>query len=450
MHAPTAVQVHLPAKLKPLFIGPADVRGSYGGRGSAKTRSFAKMCAVRGYMYGNQGISGIILCARQYMNSLDDSSLEEVKRAIEDEPFLAEYYEVGEKFIRSHDGRIEFAFAGLDRSINSVKSKGRILLCWVDEAEPVTKSAWSILIPTLREEGSDWNAELWVTWNPRDKKAAVEERFRHSTDPLIRMVQMNWRDNAKFPAKLERERQRDLKERPDQYDHIWEGAYVTVIEGAYFAADLTRARAEGRVGRVAADPLMTLRLICDIGGTGARADAFAIWVEQFVGREIRCLDYYEAVGQPIGAHLNWMRKRGYTPSRAQIVLPHDGETNDRIYDVSYESAFRAAGYDVLVIPNQGRGAAKQRIEAARRWFPSIWFNAPEGADHETTPTCAAGLEALGWYHEKRDEERGIGLGPDHDWSSHGSDAFGLGCVSVEKVMQSQVRPAALRYEAVPA
>jgi phage terminase large subunit len=443
-----AVQVKLPRKLRPLFIGRADVRGSYGGRGSAKTRSFAKMAAVWGYRYGLQGISGIILCARQYMNSLDDSSLEEVKRAIEDEPFLANYYEVGEKFIRSRDGHVEFSFAGLDRSINSVKSKGRILLCWVDEAEPVTAEAWSTLIPTLREEGSDWNAELWVTWNPKRKRSACESRFRFANDPLIRIVEMNWRDNPRFPEKLERERQRDLKERPDQYEHIWEGKYVTVVEGAYFAASLTVARAEKRIGRVSADPLLTLRLFCDIGGTGARADAFAIWVEQFVGKEIRALDYYEAVGQPIGTHLDWMRRRGYVTGRAQVVLPHDGETNDRVFDVSYESAFRAAGYDVLVIPNQGRGAAKQRIEAGRRWFPSIWFNAPEGADWETTPTCAAGIDALGWYHEKRDEERGIGLGPDHDWSSHGADAFGLGAVCADRFQNETVRRPAVSYEQV--
>ena len=80
-------RIGLPTKLIPVFAGDADVRGAYGGRGSAKTRSFAKMAAVRGYMFGMAGVRGIILCARQYMNSLDDSSLEEVKRAIEDEPF---------------------------------------------------------------------------------------------------------------------------------------------------------------------------------------------------------------------------------------------------------------------------------------------------------------------------------------------------------------------------
>lgn len=128
------VRVEIPDKLIPIFEGEADVRGAKGGRGSAKTRSFAKMAAVKGYIFGNAGISGIILCARQFMNSLEDSSLEEVKRAIEDEPWLLAYYEIGDKYIKSRDGRISFAFAGLDRNIASIKSKGRLLLCWVDEA----------------------------------------------------------------------------------------------------------------------------------------------------------------------------------------------------------------------------------------------------------------------------------------------------------------------------
>jgi len=57
-----------------------------------------------------------------------------------------------------------------------------------------------------------------------------------------------------------------------------------------------------------------------------------------------------------------------------------------------------------------------RVQAARRLFPRMWF--------DETKT-QAGRESLGWYHEKRDEERNIGLGPDHDWASHDADAFGL-------------------------
>jgi phage terminase large subunit len=55
-------------------------------------------------------------------------------------------------------------------------------------------------------------------------------------------------------------------------------------------------------------------------------------------------------------------------------------------------------------------------------FPSIWFN---------QATCQPGLDALGWYHEKRDEARNIGLGVEHDWASHGADAFGLMCIDYE-------------------
>lgn len=372
------------------------------------------MAAVRGYMYGMQGVSGILLCARQFMNSLADSSLEEIKRAIEDEPFLAAYYEIGDTYIRSKDRRISFAFAGLDRNIGSIKSKGRILLCWVDEAEPVPDDSWSILIPTLREEGSDWNAELWVTWNPSRKTAPVETRFRQSSDVLVKVVELNWRDNPKFPAKLERERQRDMKDRPDQYDHIWEGAYKTALTGAYYAEALLKAKRDGRIGRLAADPLMTLRCWWDIGGTGAKADACAIWVGQFIGHEVRALDYYERRGQPLASHIEWLRDSGY--GKAFCVLPHDGAANDKVYQVSYESALRAAGFEVRVIPNMGAGAASRRIEAARRLFPSIWFNEDK---------TAGGRDALGWYHAKQDENRGIDLGPEHDWASHGSDAFGL-------------------------
>ncbi len=418
----TTARVELPEKLIPIFDGPADVRGARGGRGSAKTRSFAKMAAVRGMVYGSMGLSGQLLCARQFMNSLEDSSLEEVKRAIEDEQFLMDYYEIGDKFVRSRDGAIWFSFAGLDRNIASIKSKGRILLCWVDEAEPVTDDAFVTLIPTLREEGEDWNAELWVTWNRKRKNAAVEKRFAQSTDPLIKIVELNWQDNPKFPAKLERERLRDLEERPDQYPHIWDGDYASSIEGAYFAKSLIKCKGDGRIGRVGPDPLMTLRLYIDIGGTGAKADNFVIWVAQFISREIRILDHYEVQGQPIDAHLAWMRSRGYDTDRAQIWLPHDGDTQDKVFDVSYKSAFEGAGYVTTVIPNQGKGAAMMRVEAARRLFPLMWFN-------ETT--TEPGRQALGWYHEKRDQVRDIGLGPEHDWASHSADAFGLMCVAYE-------------------
>ena len=426
------LEVQIPEKLVWVFEGNSRYRGAYGGRGSAKTRSFATMAAIRGGILAAAGKRGIILCGREYMNSLDESSMAEVKEAILSNPWLEQQYDVGEKVIRTKDKRIEFKFAGLRQNIDSIKSKARIHILWVDEAEPVSEEAWRKIVPTVREQDS----EIWVTWNPERKTSATHQRFRVTPPDNARIVALNWRDNPWFPEVLEMERREDFAKRPEQYGHVWEGEFATVHDGAYFAHLLTQARAEGRVSHVAADPLLEQRAYWDIGGTGQRADARAIWIVQFVGKEIRVIDYRETVGQPLSADVTWMRENGY--GKIHCVLPHDGETNDRVHDVSYESFLRTAGHGVTVIPNQGRGAANKRIEAVRRILPACWF------DLKTE----AGLDALGWYHEKRDDERNIGLGPHHDWSSHGADAFGLMAVAYEAHSAPRATPIPFKRRAV--
>lgn len=432
----TAVQVRMPEKLLPVFEGEADVRGAKGGRGSAKTRSFATMTAVKGLVFARAGIGGILLMARQFMNSLADSSFAEIKAAIEETPWLAPYYDIGEKYIRTKCGKVAYAFTGLDRNIDSIKSKARILLCWIDEAEPVTEEAWTKLIPTLRTEGDDFNAELWLTWNPESKRSATNKRFGKPTDSRVKIVEINWRDNPWFPKILERQRQRDLKERPDQYDHIWEGAFKGITEGAYYAPHLIQAKAEGRIREIYRDPLMEIRAFFDIGGTGKRADAVAIWIVQFIGERIHVLDYYEAQGQEWSAHVTWLRKRGY--ANCHCVLPHDGTTNDTIFDVNPEGYLKKAGFSVTVIKNQGPGAAMQRVDATRGIFHRISFsNALKLDDHgKEVDATEAGREALESYCEKRDPKRpGVGLGPDHNWASHGADAFGIIGITYEEPRQ---------------
>jgi phage terminase large subunit len=49
------------------------------------------------------------------------------------------------------------------------------------------------------------------------------------------------------------------------------------------------------------------------------------------------------------------------------------------------------------------------------FFPRCWFN---------EKTTEAGRDALGYYHQRRDENRNVGLGPEKDWSSHCADSFG--------------------------
>ena len=125
-------------------------------------------------------------------------------------------------------------------------------------------------------------------------------------------------------------------------------------------------------------------------------------------------------------HVNWLRSNGY--AQAILYLPHDGVAANNVTGKRYEDHLREAGFDVTVVKNQGKGAAMMRIEAARRLFPQIWF------DQALTE---AGRDALGFYHEKRDEARGVGLGPNHDWSSHAADAFGLMCVAYEEPRTQQ-------------
>lgn len=395
--------------------------GIWGGRGSGKSHNLADNliddCMSEP---GNTGEGMRSVCIREVQKDLAQSSKLLIETKLRSYGLNeADGFKVFRDVIQTPgDGLM--IFKGMnDYTADSIKSLEGFKRAWWEEAQSATAHSLNLLRPTMRAAGS----ALWFSWNPRRKTDAVDVMLRGPempTDALV--IQANWKDNPWFTKELEQERLDCLRMQPEQYAHIWDGDYVTIIEGAYYAKALTQAKLDGRIGRVGADPLMTLRVFCDIGGTGAKADAFTMWVAQFIGLEIRVLDYYEAVGQPLATHLAWLRSKGYTPDRAQIWLPHDGETHDKVHDVSYESAMSAAGYSVTVIPNQGKGAAMARVQEARRLFPAMWFN---------EASTEAGRAALGWYHEKKDEARGIGLGPEHDWASHGADAFGLMAVAHE-------------------
>jgi phage terminase large subunit len=409
-----SLEIQTARVFRPL-LEPARYKAAYGGRGSGKSHFFADLLIEDSL--AEKGTRCV--CIREVQKSLKESA----KRLIEDklgEHGLGEVdgFKVFREVVQTPgDGLI--TFQGMqDHTAESIKSLEGFKRAWCEEAQSLSARSLSLLRPTIRADGS----QLWFSWNPRRKTDPVDVMLRGGELPTgAAVVRANWSDNPWFPSVLEQERQDCLRDSPDQYDHIWEGGYASVIAGAYYAHSIQVARQQGRIGRVAADPLMTYRAIFDIGGTGAKADAVAVWVCQYIGREIRCLDYYEAVGQPLATHVQWLRSKGY--SNALVILPHDGSTNDKVYDVSYQSALTAAGFEVQVVQNQGKGAASLRIEAGRRLFPRIWFN---------EATTMGGIEALGWYHERKDETRNIGLGPEHDWSSHGADAFGLMCVVYEE------------------
>lgn len=217
------------------------------GEGSGKTRSFALMTAIKGYIFAELGVSGTILCAREFMNTLSDSSMEEIKQAIRAIPFLNDYYDMGENYIRTKNKNVSYSFCGLRHNLDSIKSKARILLCWVDESETVSEVALRKLLPTVREEitlpdGTVYNSELWFTWNPERRDSPTSVRFRHNeirdskTGELIGMgAEMNYSDNPWFPEVLDIERRRDQANQDDAtYRWIWEGAYLEMSESQIF------------------------------------------------------------------------------------------------------------------------------------------------------------------------------------------------------------------------
>lgn len=237
----TTARLEVPPKLIPVFTGDYRYRGAYGGRGSAKTRTFAKMTAVRAMMFAQAGISGSILCGREFMNSLEDSSMEEIKQAIRETPWLDAFFDIGEKFIRTKDRRVSYVFCGLRHNLDSIKSKARILIAWIDEAESVSEMAWSKLLPTVRAE----NSEVWITWNPEDEESPTNQRFRIQHPENACIVEMNYSDNPWFPDVLEQERLNDYNRLDGStYAWVWEGAYrknslAQIFAGKYEVKEFT-------------------------------------------------------------------------------------------------------------------------------------------------------------------------------------------------------------------
>jgi phage terminase large subunit len=365
--------------------------------------------------YRNPGTRSI--CIREVQKTLAESSKQIVESKISTLG-LGSHFRVTREHIETPGGGV-ILFQGMqNHTAESIKSLEGCRIAWVDEAQTLSERSLSLLRPTIRVD----NSEIWFSWNPRRKTDAVDKFLRELKPESSIVVECNWRDNPWWNATLEAERLLEFKLYPERYQHIYEGAYATAFEGAYFAKLLSEAKSDGRITKVAIDPLLPIYAFADIGGSGASADAFVFWIVQFVGQAVNVLNYHESIGQVLAFHVAWLRTSGY--ERAIIRLPHDGVNENNVTGKQYADHFRDAGFDVPPpVPNQGRGAAAMRIEAVRRIFSKCWFN---------EATTEAGRDALGYYHEKKDDQRNIGLGPEHDWSSHAADGFGLMAVCYEE------------------
>lgn len=217
------MKIEIPAKLVPVFSGPARYRGSYGGRGSAKTKTFIKM----GLIFGMEKPLKILGC-RELQTSIQDSIHAEVCAAIDSEPELSQFYKYGRNYVHGVNGT-NWIYRGLAKNRQSLRSLADVDIAIVEEAEYISELSWNTLTPTIRKPGS----EIWPIWNPERTDSATKKRFIdfYKENPEFageaKIVEMNFRDNPWFPDELEAERIRDQRRDPDRYLHTWEGQCMT-------------------------------------------------------------------------------------------------------------------------------------------------------------------------------------------------------------------------------
>lgn len=219
------LDIQTPRAFVPL-LAPARYKGAWGGRGSGKSHFFAEALVEKCVLEPGTRF----VCIREIQKSLEQS----VKRLIEDK---IEALGLGRKF-RVLDKEIQtpgdgiIIFQGMqNHTAESIKSLEGYAGAWVEEAQSLSARSLRLLRPTIRLP----NSELWFSWNADSPDDPVDQLLR-GPDRIqdAAVVRVNWRDNPWFPDVLEEERRLDLARDKDEYDHVWEGGYVTISDAIIF------------------------------------------------------------------------------------------------------------------------------------------------------------------------------------------------------------------------
>jgi phage terminase large subunit len=386
--------IEFPQALEWIFQ-PARYKIAYGGRGSGKSWGFARALLVQGAAKPLQ-----ILCAREIQKSVADSVHRLLSQQIE-AMGLGDFYTVQNNNIRGRNGT-EFTFAGLRHNINSLKSVEGCDVCWVEEAQTVSKASWQTLIPTIRKPGS----EIWVSFNPELDTDETFQRFVRDPPPGAVVRRVNYSDNPWFPQVLRAELEQLRDKDHDAYLWIWEGHTKQVLDGAIYAQEIRAATAENRFTRVPYDGAKPVATFWDLG----RADMTSIWFAQQIGFEYRLIDFYQNRGHALGHYLKVLQERPYV--YGTCWLPHDAKHELLASDRTIEQQIKDTGREVRIVPNL---RVAEGINALRTIFPRCWFDADR---------CADGLNALRRYRYAVNAETGQwSREPLHDDASHASDAL---------------------------
>lgn len=223
----TEQEIAFAPKFQALFK-PYRYKSFRGGRGSGKSMSIARALIIKSYQEKLR-----ILCCREIQNTIRDS----VHKLIADQieiMGLSPWFDVTQSAIRGLNGS-EFIFKGLRFDPQGIKSTEGVDLCWIEEAQTVSENSWSILIPTIRKEGS----EIWLTWNPLEENSPTYQRFIENPPPDCISVEVNYYDNPYFPDVLRQEmewlKQKDFA----AYEHVWLGKPLTITDAVIFKGHYT-------------------------------------------------------------------------------------------------------------------------------------------------------------------------------------------------------------------
>lgn len=388
------LEVRLPKKLEPI-AQPARYKILYGGRGSAKSWSVARLLLIKG---AEQRLR--ILCTREIQRTISESVHQLLRDQI-DALGLDAFYDVYETTIEGKNGT-QFLFAGLrQQDVAKIKSFEGVDIVWCEEAQVISKRSWDILIPTIRKPGS----EIWVTFNPELDTDETYKRFvaRPPEDAIV--LKLTYADNEWFPEVLERERLALQARDPEAYDNVWEGNCRSAVEGAIFAKEIRAAIEERRIRPVPYDPLLKTHAIWDLGWN----DAMTIIMAQRSSSELRVIDYLEDSHRTYDSYVAELRSKPYRWGKD--FLPHDGKAKNAQTGMSPIEVLKRLGRDVVEVPNIG---LEEGIKAARQIFGRVFF---DEAKAERLVHC---LKRYRRAINQTTQEPGAPL---HDEYSHGADAF---------------------------
>lgn len=220
---PTSYNINLPVKFQDLFK-PARYKIYYGGRGGAKSESFAMALVVM-----SMNKRHLVLCTRMYQNSILDSCYKVIVEMIH-RIGVQDYFDIQKTQIICKVTGSLFIFKGLYNNIQEIKSLYGVTIMWAEEAVSITEEAWLTLDPTIRAN----NSEIWVSYNPDEERAPTHVRFVLNPQPDSIVVKVNWRDNPFFPPALEKIRRHMQETDPDNYQWVWEGECRQLTDASVF------------------------------------------------------------------------------------------------------------------------------------------------------------------------------------------------------------------------